>query len=72
MFWQKVSSKLGTRTAEECQFQHQGQIVVLSKKDQSVRKVFAKEKKDPGQKGTLHILLIAVITSRSRYTKRVK
>ena len=55
MFWQKVSSKVGTRTAEECQFQHQGQIVVSNKKDPSLRKGFAKEKKDPGQKGTLHV-----------------
>jgi len=55
MFWQKVSSKVGTRTAEECQFQHQGQIIVSSKKDPSVRKASAKEKKDSGQKGTLHV-----------------
>lgn len=55
MFWEKVSSEVGTRTAEECQFQHQGQIVVSNKKDPSVRKGSAKEKKDPGQKGTYQI-----------------
>jgi len=55
LFWQKVSSKVGSRTAEECQFQHQGQVIVSNKKDPSVRKRIAKEKKDPGQKGTLHI-----------------
>ena len=55
MFWQKVSSKVGTRTAEECQFQHQGQIIVSGKKDSSARKGSAKEKKDSGQKGTLHV-----------------
>jgi len=55
MFWQKVSSKVGTRTAEECQFQHQGQIIVSSKKDPSAKKGSAKEKKDPGRKGTLHV-----------------
>lgn len=59
MFWEKVSSEVGTRTAEECQFQHQGQIVVSNKKDPSVRKGSAKEKKDPGQKGTYQISYLA-------------
>lgn len=70
MFWQKVSSKVGTRTAEECLLQHQGQIV-LNKKDPSARRGFAKEKKDPGQKGTLHVS-IAVIAWHSKHTKHTK
>ena len=52
MFWQKISRKVGTRTAQECQFQHQGQYFVSSKKNSSVKKGPAKKKKDPGQKGT--------------------
>ena len=43
----------------------------MSKKDPSARKGFAKEKKDPGQKGTLHVS-IAVIAWHSKHTKHTK
>ena len=52
MFWQKLSRVVGSRTAEECQFHHQGQVLVSNKKDSSAKKASAKEKKHPGQKGT--------------------
>lgn len=51
MFWQKVSREVGSRTAEECQFQHQGQVIVSNKKEPLVKKSSAKAKDDPGQKG---------------------
>ena len=77
MFWQKVSSKVGSRTAEECQFQHQGQIVVSNKKDPSGKKGSVKEKKAPGQKGTLHKLSLdssdyILVRTQSMYSCKVR
>lgn len=56
MFWQKISREVGSRTAQECQFQHQGEVLVSNKKTEpSVKKGSAKEKKNPVQKGTNQI-----------------
>ena len=47
MFWQKISRKVASRTAQECQLKHQGQVLVSNKKASSVaKKVSAKEKDD--------------------------
>ena len=46
MFWQKISHKVATRTAQECQLKHQGQEIIS-------KKVLAKGKKDSRSKGTI-------------------
>lgn len=51
MFWQKISRKVTSRTAQECQLKHQGQALVSTKKASSVKKVSSKEKNDTGVKG---------------------
>lgn len=43
MFWQKISHKVATRTAQECQLKHQGQEIIS-------KKVLAKGKKDSRSK----------------------
>lgn len=55
MFWQKISRKVGTRTAQECQSHHQGQVLVSKKNNPAAKKGSAKTK-DPGQKGKSRIL----------------
>lgn len=52
MFWQKISRKVGSRTAQECQLKHQGHALVSNKKETSLKKVSAKEKNVPGVKGS--------------------
>jgi len=52
MFWQKISRKVTSRTAQECQLKHQGQALVSTKKASSVKKVSSKEKSDTGVKAS--------------------
>ena len=52
MFWQKISRKVGSRTAQECQLKHQGHVLVSNKKETSAKKTSAKEKNAPAIKGT--------------------
>ncbi|XP_022787384.1 uncharacterized protein LOC111327456 [Stylophora pistillata] len=49
LFWQKISRKVGTRTAQECQSHHQGHVLVSNRKNPAIKKGPAKTK-DPEQK----------------------
>ena len=51
MFWQKISSKVATRSAEQCQWKHQGKEIASNKTLLAAKRVPAKEMKDPGSKG---------------------
>ena len=51
MFWQKISSKVATRSAEQCQWKHQGKEIASNKTLLAPKRVPAKEMKDTGSKG---------------------
>ena len=58
MFWQKISRKVGSRTAQECQLKHQGHVLVSNKKETSAaKKTSAKEKNAPAFKGTFEEII---------------
>ena len=51
MFWQKISTKVATRSAEQCQWKHQGKEIPSNKTLLAPKRVSAKEIKNPGSKG---------------------
>ena len=51
MFWQTIASCVKSRTAQECQFQHQGQSLVPNKREALGKNGTAVAKKRLGQKG---------------------
>lgn len=57
MFWQKISRKVGSRTAQECQLKHQGHVLVSNKRETSAKKTSAKEKNAPAFKGTFEEII---------------
>lgn len=57
MFWQKISRKVGSRTAQECQLKHQGHVLVANKKETLAKKTSAKEKNALALKGTIEEMI---------------
>lgn len=57
MFWQKISRKVGSRTAQECQLKHQGHVLVANKKETLAKKTSAKEKNALALNGTIEEMI---------------